>query len=199
LSRPTPRRLTPIRTTAELPFAIRIDPDSATTVRLIEQRLLARRSYPGDYSRIAPVSVSRCVEQDSAVEVGLALTIASRRHGEATLNAARPRGGWAGSPNITPLSAAPILRAANPAYSRSFSAPTKNRPSSLAATPVVPDPQKGSKSRSPSALEARTERRTRRRGFWVGWRPWDFSLMSTVGRRQTEKTWEVGSRLFMRS
>src|SRR5215218_507871 len=103
------------------------------------------------------------------------------------------------SPSLIPLSAAPILLAPNSAYSRSTSAPTKKRPSSLAATPVVADPLKGSKSRSPSTLEASTARRSRRRGFWVGWRPWDFSLMGTAGICQTEETWEVGLGLFMRS
>jgi len=98
-----------------------------------------------------------------------------------------------------PLSAAPILRPANSAYSRSISIPTKKRPSSLAATPVVPDPQKGSKTSSPSLVEANMARRRRRRGFWVGWRPWDFSLMGTEGMCHTEETWEVGSLLFMRS
>jgi hypothetical protein len=71
-------------------------------------------------------------------------------------------------PQRDPLSAAPILRSANPAYSRSLSAPTKKRPSSLAATPVVPDPQNGSKTNSPSTVEAKMARRRRRRGFWVG-------------------------------
>src|SRR5215203_3178714 len=53
------------------------------------------------------------------------------------------------SPSLIPLSAAPILLAPNSAYSRSTSAPTKKRPSSLAATPVVPDPLKGSESHQP--------------------------------------------------
>src|SRR5215207_1940316 len=70
-----------------------------------------------------------------------------------------------------PRSAAPILRPASSAYSPSFSAPTKKRPSSLEATPIVPDPQNGSKMRSPSLLEATIARRRRRRGCWVGWYP----------------------------
>jgi hypothetical protein len=115
-----------------------------------------------------------------------------------------PRGylpvfGVRSSRNTSPRTAAPILRPASSANSASVSAPTKKRPSSFAATPVVPDPQNGSKTRSPSPVEARTARRTRRRGFWVGWRPWDFSLMGTAGRRQTEETWEEGSGLLMRS
>jgi hypothetical protein len=71
-------------------------------------------------------------------------------------------------PRHEPLFAAAILRPANSAYSRSASAPAKNRPNSLAATPVVPDPLKGSKRRS--LVEANTARRRRRRGFRVGWR-----------------------------
>jgi hypothetical protein len=31
-----------------------------------------------------------------------------------------------------------------------------------------------------------------RRGFWMGWRPWVFSLMGTGRMRQTEDTWEMG-------
>jgi hypothetical protein len=60
-----------------------------------------------------------------------------------------------------------IRRAANCTYSPSNSAPTKKRPSSLAATAVVPDPQKGSKMRSPSRVEATRARRTRRSGFYL--------------------------------
>src|SRR5918995_3101938 len=70
--------------------------------------------------------------------------------------------------NTPPRSEAPILRPASSAYSSSFSAPTKKQPSSLEATPLVPDPQKGSKTRSPSLVEATMARRTRRKGFWVG-------------------------------
>src|SRR5215207_3529495 len=103
------------------------------------------------------------------------------------------------SRSTSPRNAAPILRPASSAYSRSISAPTKKWPSSLAATPVVPDPQNGSKTSSPSILEASTARRRSRRGFWVGWRPWDFSLMGTAGMCQTEESWEVGSGPFMRS
>src|SRR5215210_3033665 len=68
-----------------------------------------------------------------------------------------------------PSTAALILRPASSQYSSSISAPTKKRPSSLAATPVVPDPQNGSKTRSPSRVEATSARRTSLRGFWVGW------------------------------
>ena len=49
------------------------------------------------------------------------------------------------------------------------SAPTKNRFSSLAATAMVPEPQNGSKTRSPSSVEASSARRTTLKGFWVGW------------------------------
>ncbi len=73
------------------------------------------------------------------------------------------------SRNTPARSAAPILRPASCAYSSSCSAPTNKRPSSFEATPLVPDPQNGSKIRSPSLLDARMARRTRRRGFWVGW------------------------------
>jgi len=54
----------------------------------------------------------------------------------------------AGTPDLLqhdPLSTAPILRPANPAKLRSVSAPTKKRPNSLAATPVVADPLKAVK------------------------------------------------------
>src|SRR5215210_2964655 len=70
------------------------------------------------------------------------------------------------SRSTSPRTAAPILRPASSAYSSSLSTPTKKRPSSLEATPVVPDPQKGSHTRSPSLLEARMARRTRRRGWY---------------------------------
>ena len=49
------------------------------------------------------------------------------------------------------------------------------RPSRLAATPVVPAPQKGSSISSPSRVEARTIRSSRYSGFWVGWPPSTFS------------------------
>src|SRR5215208_4927108 len=52
------------------------------------------------------------------------------------------------SSSTQPLWLAPILRAASSQYSASISAPTKKRSSSLAATAVVPEPQKGSKMRS---------------------------------------------------
>jgi hypothetical protein len=45
----------------------------------------------------------------------------------------------------------------------------------------------------PSLVEATMARRTRRKGFWVGWRPWSFSLVGTEGMRQTEETWAFGS------
>jgi hypothetical protein len=128
-------------------------------------------------SRIRVVNHTNCRDQRRAARLPMALM----------------------SPSFPPLFAAPILRPANSAYSRSVSAPTKKRPSSLAATPVVPDPQNGSKTRAHSAVEAKMARRRRRRGFWVGWRPWDFSLLGTAGMRQTEETCEVGSGLFMRS
>jgi hypothetical protein len=70
-------------------------------------------------------------------------------------------------PNTAPLCASPILRPASSAYSRSASAPAKNRPSSLAAIPIVPDPLKGSKTSSPSVVEARMARLRMRRGFRV--------------------------------
>src|SRR5215216_7740743 len=53
------------------------------------------------------------------------------------------------SRNTSPRTAATILRPTSSAYSSSCSAPTKKRPSSFATTPVVADPQKGSKTRSP--------------------------------------------------
>jgi hypothetical protein len=73
------------------------------------------------------------------------------------------------SRSTQPLWVAGILRAASSQYSLSISAPTKNRPSSLAATPVVPEPQNGSRTRSPSPLEASRARLRSLRGFWVGW------------------------------
>ncbi len=69
----------------------------------------------------------------------------------------------------------------------------------LAATAVVPDPAKGSKTRSPSRVQATSARRTRRKGFWVGWLPWSFSRREGGGMRQTEPTWAAGSQLFMAS
>ncbi len=47
--------------------------------------------------------------------------------------------------------------------------PNKETPSSLAATPVVPDPQNGSNTNSPSLVEATSARLTSLKGFWVGW------------------------------
>jgi hypothetical protein len=73
------------------------------------------------------------------------------------------------SRNTPPLWAAWILRSASSQNSASISAPTKNRPNSLAATPVVPEPQNGSRTRSPSPLEASRARLRSFRGFWVGW------------------------------
>jgi hypothetical protein len=93
------------------------------------------------------------------------------------------------SPHRPSYRTAPILRPASCAYSSSCSAPTNKRPSSFEATPLVPDPQNGSKTRSPSLLDARMARRTRRRGFWVGWYPWSFSLFGTEGMCQTEESW----------
>jgi len=92
-----------------------------------------------------------------------------------------------------------MRRSASSANSLSSSAPTKKRSSSLAATPVVPDPVNGSKTRSPSQVEASSALRKRRKGFWVGWYPCSFSLLGTVCIRQTEDTWAPGSNPFMRS
>jgi hypothetical protein len=69
----------------------------------------------------------------------------------------------------------------------------------LAATPLVPDPQNGSKTSPPSRVEATSARLMSRKGFWVGWYPWSFSRLGTAGIRHTEDTWPVGSGLFTRS
>ena len=45
----------------------------------------------------------------------------------------------------------------------------QRRPSRSAATPVVPLPAYGSRTRSPGRLEAATIRSSRRTGFWVGY------------------------------
>jgi hypothetical protein len=78
-----------------------------------------------------------------------------------------------------PRTAALMRRAASSQNSSSSSAPTMNRPSSLEATPLVPYPQHGSKTNSPSRVEATSARLTRRKGFWVGWDPWRFSSFGT--------------------
>ena len=103
------------------------------------------------------------------------------------------------SRSTLPRAVALMRRCASSQYSSSNSAPTKNRPSSFAPTPLVPDPQKGSKTKSPSRVEATSARLMSRKGFWVGWYPWSFSRFGTGGRRHTEEIWEVGSRLFIRS
>jgi hypothetical protein len=69
----------------------------------------------------------------------------------------------------------------------------------LAAIPLVPDPQNGSKTRQPPLVEARMARRNRRRGFRVGWYPWSFSFIGTAGMVHTEESWALGSGLFGRS
>jgi hypothetical protein len=61
--------------------------------------------------------------------------------------------------------------------------------SSLAAAAVVTEPPKGWKTRSPSRVEARGDRRTSLKGFWVWWRPRSFSLPGTVRMLQTDGTW----------
>jgi hypothetical protein len=58
----------------------------------------------------------------------------------------------------------------------------------LAATAVVTEPQEGWKARSPSHVEARSDRHTSLKGFWVGRWPWSFSLLGTVRIRQTDNT-----------
>jgi hypothetical protein len=47
-----------------------------------------------------------------------------------------------------------------------------------AAKAVVPEPEKGSRTRSPSWEEARRMRSRRATGFWVGCLPWRFSQVS---------------------
>ncbi len=69
------------------------------------------------------------------------------------------------SRNTLPRSVAAMLRAASPANFSSSSAPTKNRFNSLAATAVVPEPEKGSKTRPPSRVQASRARRMSLRGF----------------------------------
>jgi len=54
--------------------------------------------------------------------------------------------------------------AAASAYSSFNSMPVHRRPSSFATTPVVPDPKKGSSTRSPAADPAAMQRRTNARG-----------------------------------
>jgi hypothetical protein len=68
-----------------------------------------------------------------------------------------------------PHSVTRTRRAARRANSSSNSAPTNVRLSSLAATAVVPEPQNGSKTKSPSRVEASRARLRSLRGFWVGW------------------------------
>src|SRR5215203_5658739 len=87
----------------------------------------------------------------------------------------------------------PPLRCTNPTFRQLGVLPLRLRPYEeasqlLGRNPRRSEPLKGSKRRSPSTLEASTARRRRRRGFWVGWRPWDFSLMGTAGMCQTEET-----------
>ena len=69
-----------------------------------------------------------------------------------------------------------------------MSTPRNRRPDITAATPVVPEPANGSRTRSPSAELAAMTRSSRASGFWVGWRPCSFSRGPGVGRGQT--TWE---------
>ena len=78
-----------------------------------------------------------------------------------------------------------MRRDASDRYAGSISTPRKRRPARVAATPVVPDPAKGSRTRSPGEEAAATTRSSSASGFWVGWRPWTFSRGPGVGSDQT--------------
>ncbi len=67
-----------------------------------------------------------------------------------------------------------------------MSTPTKRRPSSRAATPVVPLPTKGSSTRPPFSLADRMMRRSRARGFCVGCLPCSFSALRGAWKRHTD-------------
>src|SRR5690242_1021390 len=60
-------------------------------------------------------------------------------------------------------------------YPVSISIPIALRPVRIAAKAVVPEPEKGSRTRSPSEVEARRMRSRRATGFWVGCLPNFFS------------------------
>src|SRR5438128_9723555 len=59
-------------------------------------------------------------------------------------------------------------RLATSRLSTSFSIPMKRKPSSLAATPVLPLPMKGSSTTPPGGMTSRQSQRMRSTGFTVG-------------------------------
>ncbi len=78
-------------------------------------------------------------------------------------------------------------------YSSSRSMPMYRRPSSFAATAVVPEPRKGSRIVSPGRLNEATHHFITSRAFCVGWPP--RSLLSRTNPRQRLlKTWAFASK-----